>query len=530
MEQTMDADVVIVGAGPNGLLTACELALAGVRTVVLERSATPESSRRANGLVGRVVQALDQRGLYERFGGRGVPRPVPYFQFGALGLDMTELADNSLYALPIPQRHMQRLLTERATELGVEIRPGHGFVALRQDEERVTVGVEADSGPYEMAARFLVGADGGHSAVRKACGIGFPGVTDRNSAGRSGRVVIPAPFAVTDTGELDIPGLGRLRPTSFTRTETGLFAFGMFQPGVYLVSTSEWGAETPEREDWTWQSITLDELAASLQRVLGVEIPMTAPPEGLDARRTTTTNSRQADRYRHGRVFLVGDAAHVQSSVGGPGLNLGMLDALNLGWKLAAAVHGWAPPGLLASYHDERHPVGERVLMASRAQTALLAPGPNVTALRQVFDELLRSPSAVGHISDLMSGADTRYDVDPCDDTHELAGRAIPDLPLLTATGATRVAEVLRNGRPVLVDLAGRVDLTAVADGWACRVDVLSAPTPEPPADAVLVRPDGHVAWAGSNPDGLAAALLTWFGDPLRDQGSATHTGAVPHR
>jgi hypothetical protein len=229
-------------------------------------------------------------------------------------------------------------------------------------------------------------------------------------------------------------------------------------------------------------------------------------------------------------VFLVGDAAHVQSSVGGPGLNLGMLDALNLGWKLAAAVHGWAPPGLLDSYHSERHPVGERVLMASRAQTALLAPGPGVTALRQVLDELLRSPSTVGHISDLMSGADTRYAVDPRSDTHELAGRPIPDLPLLTATGATRIAEVLRTGRPVLVDLAGRGDLAAIAAGWACRVDVLAASTPEPPADAVLVRPDGHVAWAGSNPDGLAAALLTWFGDPSRERGSAAHTGAVPRR
>jgi 2-polyprenyl-6-methoxyphenol hydroxylase-like FAD-dependent oxidoreductase len=512
----MDTDVVIAGAGPNGLLTACELAQAGVRTVVLERLAEPASSRRANGLVGRVVEALDQRGLYERFGGSGIPRPVPHFQFGALGLDMTELADNSLYALPIPQRRMELILAERAAELGVEIRRGHEFVALQQDDESVTVTVHADTGPYELAARFLVGADGGHSPVRKACGIGFPGVTERNSFSRSGRVVIPQPFAVPDTGELDMPGLGRLRPATFTRTENGLFAFGMFQPGVHLVSVFEWGEETPEREDWSWQSITLDELAEALHRVLGVEIPVTAPPEGLEGRRTTTTNSRQAERYRHGRVFLVGDAAHVQSSLGGPGLNLGLLDALNLGWKLAAAVHGWAPPELLDTYNSERHPVGERVLMASRAQSALIGPGPNVTALRQVLSELLRSPETVRHLSDLMSAADTRYDTIGGPARHELAGRRLPDLPLRSATGPKRVAEVLRAARPVLLDLAGRDDLAAVAAGWAGRVDVLPATTPQPPADAVLVRPDGHVAWVGADAEGLTDALLTWFGEPAR--------------
>nr|MBA3907810.1 FAD-dependent monooxygenase [Pseudonocardiales bacterium] len=476
----MDTDVVIAGAGPNGLLTACELALAGVRTVVLERSAEPESSRRANGLVGRVVEALDQRGLYERFGGRGAPRPVPYFQFGALGLDMTALEGNSLHALPIPQRRMELLLAERAAELGVEIRRGHEFVALRQCDDRVTVSVDAETGPYEVSARFLVGADGGHSPVRKACGIDFVGMTDRGSAGLSGRVVIPAQFAAPDTGELDIPGLGRLRPATFTRTETGLFAFGLFQPGVHLVSVVEWGAETAAREDWSWQPSTLDELAAAMHRVLGVDIPVTAPPEGPDVRRTTTTNSRQADRYRHGRVFLVGDAAHVQSAVGGPGLNLGMLDALNLGWKLAADVHGWAPPWLLDTYQAERHPVGERVIISSRAQMALLGPGPNVTALRHVFDELLRSPENVRHISDLMSGADTRYDSPHDRAPHDLAGRWMPDLHLRTATGPTRVAEVLRAGCPVLFELAGRDDLSAAASRWAGRVDVVTATTPQP--------------------------------------------------
>ncbi|HEY0816495.1 MAG TPA: FAD-dependent monooxygenase, partial [Pseudonocardia sp.] len=363
-------------------------------------------------------------------------------------------------------------------------------------------------------------ADGGHSAVRKASGIGFPGVTDRNVVSRSGRVVIAAPFTVPGCGELDIPGLGRLRPATFTRTETGLLAFGMFQPGVHLVSVIEWSEETPEREDWTWQPIMLDELAAALHRVAGVHIPVAAAPGGAEARRTTTTNSRQADRYRHGRVFLVGDAAHVQSAVGGPGLNLGMLDALNLSWKLSADVHGWAPPWLLDSYHTERHPVGERVIMSSRAQLALLGPGPNVSALRQVFAELLRSGANVRHLSDLMSGADTRYDtgLDTADPArHDLVGRPLADLPLHTATGPTRVNEVLRAGHPVLLDLAGRADLEAVAAAWAGRVDVVTATTPRPPADAILLRPDGHVAWAGRDADALSAALRTWCGRPVLD-------------
>jgi 2-polyprenyl-6-methoxyphenol hydroxylase-like FAD-dependent oxidoreductase len=423
-----------------------------------------------------------------------------------------------LHALPIPQLRLQELLTERALELGVEIRRGHELVALRQDQAQVTLSVRGPDGPYDLAARYLVGADGGHSFVRKACGIGFPGVTTRDSVGRSGRVVVAAPYVVPGNGELDVPGTGRLRPTTFTRTETGLFAFGMFQPGVHLVSAVEWGAEPgEEQDDWTWQEIGIDELAAAVHRVLGVEIPLSAPPEGAAARRTTTSNSRQADRYRDGRVFLVGDAAHVHSGVGGPGLNLGMLDAVNLGWKLAAAVQGWAPAGLLDTYHAERHPVGERVIMQSRAQTALLAPGPEVTALRQVFEELLRSPSNVRHVSDLMSGADTRYDMaGDGSASHALTGRWLPDLDLDTSDGPTRVAEVMRTARPVLLDLAGHTDLVEVAAGWADRVDTLSAKTPEPPAEGVLVRPDGHVAWAGADPDGLRAALGTWFGEPLR--------------
>jgi 2-polyprenyl-6-methoxyphenol hydroxylase-like FAD-dependent oxidoreductase len=495
-------NVVIAGGGPNGLLTACELALAGVRPIVLERLPEPSSAPKANGMVGRVVQALDYRGLTERLGGESPPRPVPHFQFGALALDMAELQGNALYALPVPQRRIEEVFTERARELGVELRRGHELVGFQQHADHVSIEIEGLDGRYRLDARYLVGADGGHSMVRKISGIGFPGLTDRGFASHTGIVAIDVP-----EGELlDVPGIGRLRQATFTRTETGLFVYLMTGPGRCRIATIEWGAE-PDAEDS--REISFDELRAAVRRVLGTDLPMSAPSEGGWARRLSGSNSRQADRYRQGRILLLGDAAHVHSALGGPGLNLGLQDALNLGWKLAAEINGWAPPGLLDTYESERHPVGARVLMHSRAQLALIAPGQNVTALRQLMEELLRSQANVRHIADLMAGADTRYETGV--NGHDLAGRWMPDLPLHTADGPTRVAEVMRTGRPVLLDLAG-TGLGAAAEGWSDRVDVLHATTPEPPADAVLVRPDGHVAWAGSDSERLQAALKVWFG------------------
>ena len=510
-------DVLIAGGGPNGLLMACELALAGVRPIVLEHLAERPVMPKANGLVGRVVQALDYRGLYELFSGSTTaPVAVPAFQFGALPLDLSTLDGHALYAQPIPQRRMEELLEKRAHELGVEIRRGHRLTGLSQDDDLVTVDVEGPDGDYRLTAQYLVGADGGHSTVRKTCGIGFPGVTEQGFVTRTAQVSVDASAVVAGTGELEVAGVGRFRPTTFTRTETGMFVFGMFQPGLYRVAVFE--SVPPGSEPDDSEPLSLDELREAVRRVVGGELPMSEPVGGepVALRRTTGANSRQADRYREGRVFLVGDAAHVHSGVGGSGLNLGMQDVLNLGWKLAAAVHGRAPVGLLDTYQAERLPVGRRVIMHTRAQTALLAPGANVTALRELFGELLRESDNVRHIADLMAGADIRYDMRTAS-KHPLVGGWMPDLALRKGN---RVAEVLRPGRPVLLDLAGRADLADVARGWVdvARgwVDVVSDSVEgEAPAEAVLVRPDGYVAWA-AGPEGTAdelrGALRTWFG------------------
>jgi 2-polyprenyl-6-methoxyphenol hydroxylase-like FAD-dependent oxidoreductase len=507
----MSVDVVIIGGGPNGLLTACELALGGVRPVVLERLAERPTRPKANGLVGRVVQALHYRGLYERLARN--PRPpwaVPQFQFGALTLNLSILDDNPLFILPIPQRELEAALEERAHELGVEIRRGHELVRLSQTEDGVVVDVAGPDGAYQISARYLVGADGAHSQVRKQSGIGFPGLTDDRFVGRTGQVAILPPVALPGSGELEVAGFGRLRPATFTRTDKGLFAYGMFQPGIYRVSVHEWDSEPlPDSDD-----MPIEELRGAVRRVLGGDVPMVVPPDGRPAAltRLSSGNSRQADRYREGRVFLVGDAAHVHSGIGGPGLNLGMQDAINLAWKLAAVICGDAPERLLDTYQSERFPVCERVLMSTRAQTALIGPGAQITALRQLFDELLTDRGTIRHIAELMAGADVRYDMGEQGPVHPLTGGWMPNLVL--DNGKT-VADLMHRGRGVLLNLAGRAELTTD------RVDVVSATAKDAPADAVLIRPDGYVAWAGDTPEGLGKALDTWFGGALSPSGRA---------
>ena len=506
-------EVVVSGAGPNGLMVACELALAGVRPVVLERLPGPSDEPKANGLVGQVVRMLDMRGLYGRFTGSDEP-PKPMYEwiFSGMRVPLFGTSGNPMYGLPMQQPRLVRLLAERAGELGVDVRWGHELIGVEPVSHGVTVTVASGDGTYGLDASYLVGADGGRSTVRKLAGIDFPGYTS-DTVARIAHVSLPDEIR-SATGGIDVPGFGNLQ-WGHNRLDNGGFIFAEMEPGRPMVGTIEFDQSADDSTP-----MTLDELRDSARRVLGVDLPVDVPAgDGPHAmRRIAGQNTRQADRYRVGNIFLVGDSAHVHSAMGGPGLNLGLQDAMNLGWKLAATVNGWAQADLLDTYHSERFPVGERVMMQSMSQTALFGPGPEIGALRRLFAELLQLPGVGAHMAHLLAGSDVRYDTG---DTHPLSGRLVPEV---TLGDGRRVAELLRHGRPVLLDLGGRVN--EVARGWADRVDVVVSTTDDVDARALLIRPDGYVAWAADafESDDLArlhAALHRWFGE--RSSGHLRH-------
>jgi 2-polyprenyl-6-methoxyphenol hydroxylase-like FAD-dependent oxidoreductase len=498
-----EVSVVISGAGPNGLMLACELALAGVRPVVLERLSEPSDEPKANGLVGQVVRMLDMRGLYQRFTGSDEPpKPLHEWIFSGMSVRLFGVSDNPMYALMMGQPQLVRLLDERARELGVDVRWGHELIGLESRSDGVKVSVSTPAETYTLDAAYLVGADGGRSTVRKLAGIDFPGHTS-NTVARIAHVSVPDEMHTPDGG-IDVPGIGPL-PFGHNRLDRGGFIYAAFERDRPMVGTIEFDQYADEA-----QPMTIDELRDSARRVLGVDLPVEPPPgAGPHAlRRIAGQNTRQADRYREGNIFLLGDSAHVHSAMGGPGLNLGLQDAMNLGWKLAAAVNGRAPADLLDTYQSERYPVGERVMMHSMSQTALFGPGPEITALRRLFNELLQLPSVAEHMAHLLAGSDVRYDVGS---DHPLAGRLTPELIL---DDGRRVAELLHSGRPVLLDLCGRVG--EAATGWTDRVDVVVGRT-DLVACAMLIRPDGYVAWAADtfgqdDRACLRAALQRWLG------------------
>ncbi|MEU3270169.1 FAD-dependent monooxygenase [Saccharomonospora sp. NPDC006951] len=522
----MITDVVIVGGGPNGLMLACELALAGVRPIVLERLPEPSEEPKANGLLGQVVRMVDHRGLYRRLSGSEQP-PQPnsgYFMFGAMGLDLSMLEDSPVYALPVPQRKIVRILEERALELAVDVRRGHEVVHVSQDDDAVTVEVAGPEGAYELRARYLAGADGAHSVTRKLSGIGFPGVTYDRMTVRSAHAAVPAEWVDSATGVLNVPGYGAVAPFLPHRTERGGFSYAPLPGHPPLISTTEW--DQPESDT----PMSLGELRASVRRVLGFDVPLGRPDgEGPHVlRRLTGGNTRLAERFSDGRVFLIGDAAHVYSATGGgPGLNLGLQDAVNLGWKLAAAISGSAPSGLLDSYASERRAAASRMVLNAQAQSVLIAPGDDVTGLREVFGELLRDRNTVRRLAELTSGADVRYDMGEAD-RHPLVGRFAPSMQLRTTTGTVRLAELTRTARPLLLDLTEDASLAGTLPEWHDQVDIVTA-GPEPGAPtALLLRPDCYVAWATTQPrpgaadqQALRAALRRWIRpgsspDPVR--------------
>jgi 2-polyprenyl-6-methoxyphenol hydroxylase-like FAD-dependent oxidoreductase len=498
-------DVVIAGAGPNGLMVACELALAGVRPVVLERLAAPSDEPKANGIVGQVIRLLDMRGLYQRFtGSEDPPHPVYQWMFSGLSVPLSGVRDNPMYALMMPQPRLVRMLDDRARELGVDVRWGHELIGVESHSDGVKVSISTPDETYTLETTYLVGSDGGRSAVRKLAGIDFPGHTS-NTVARIAHVRVPDEMLTAD-GALDVPGVGPL-PFGHNRLDRGGLVYAPFERDRQMIGTIEFDENADESEP-----MTLDELRDSARRVLGVDLPIEPPvgdgPHAL--RRIAGQNSRQADRYRSGNIFLVGDSAHVHSAMGGPGLNLGLQDAMNLGWKLAAAANGWAPNELLDTYQSERYTVGERVMMHSMSQTALFGPGPEIAALRELFNELLQLPSVAEHMAHLLAGSDVRYEVG---DEHPLSGLLVPDLEL---DDGRRIAELLHEARPVLLDLSGGT-LAPSGAGWADRIVVINGTIAGEPFAGMLLRPDGYVAWAADTSEtadmhGLCAALERWLG------------------
>jgi len=482
--------VVIAGGGPTGLMLAGELALAGVDVAVVERRATQElDGSRSRGLYARTIEVLDQRGIADRFVSQGPV--VQRAGFSGTVLDISDLPTRHNYVLALPQERFEEILSGWVTELAVPIYREREVTGFAQDGTGVDV--ELSDGQW-LRAEYLVGCDGGRSLIRKAAGIEFPGWDPSITS------------LIAEVEMVEEPEWG------IRYDDQGTQAMGRLEGGnrvrVGVVVSRRYAGDTGEP--------TLQDLSEALIAVWGTDYGVHSPT--WISRFTDMT--RQAASYRDGRVLLAGDAAHVHYPVGGQGLQVGVQDAVNLGWKLAQVVSGTSPEGLLGTYHVERHPVAARVLRTTMAQTALTRSDPRIDALRDTMAELLGLDEPRKWIGAMMSGLDIHYDLG---EGHPLLGRRMPDLDLVTADGPLRVFTLLHQARPVLLNLGepGGLDITP----WADRVRLVDADYPGPwelpvlgpvtaPA-AVLIRPDGYVAWAGdpAHP-GLDEALTTWFGLP----------------
>src|SRR3954453_5029966 len=477
--------VVVAGGGPTGLMLAAELKLAGVDVAVVERRMTQEvEGSRAGGLHARTIEELDQRGVAERFLSEGTPMQVA--AFAMIPLDISDFPTRHNYGLALRQSRYEEILADWVNELGVTFYRGRDVTDVTPNEDWVDLALSTGQ---RLSAQYLVGCDGGRSLVRKKAGIDFPGWDPSTSA-------LIAEVQVSEEPEL-----------GFRMDDKGVHAIGPIGDGrMRMVIRDEQVVSNGEP--------TLADLSAALISVRGTDYGVHSPT--WISRFTDMT--RQAATYRKGRVLLAGDAAHIHWPVGGQGLNIGVQDAVNLGWKLAQVVKRQSPDALLDSYHEERHPIAARVLQNTMAQTTLQRSDPRTDAVRNTLSDLLSMDEPRKRFAAMMSGLDIRYDLG---EGHPLLGRRMPDLDLSTSRGSVRVYTLLHQARPVLLNFGRPASIDA--GQWAARVDVVQASYDgswELPVigsvtapSAVLIRPDGYVAWVGDAPgEGLHEALTKWLG------------------
>jgi 3-(3-hydroxy-phenyl)propionate hydroxylase len=477
--------VVIAGGGPTGLMLAGELALARIDVAIVERRATQDlPSSRGRGLHARTIEVLDQRGIADRFLSRGQTMQVA--SFATFPLDISDFPTRHPYGLALLQTHTERILADWVAELGVPTYRAREVTGFAQDQAGVDLTL---SDGQTLHAQYLVGCDGGRSLVRKQAGIEFPGWDASTS------------FLIAEVEMAEEPAYGMRRDAN------GLHAIGKHEDGKRV------GLVLQEPQVREGDAPTLDELRAELVAAYGTDFAV----HGVTFLSRFTDAARQAASYRERRVLLAGDAAHVHSPVGGHGLNLGVQDAVNLGWKLAQVVHGTSPESLLDTYQAERHPIAARILRTNMAASALGRIDERTKAVNETLAELLKMDEPRKRYAAMTSGLGIHYDLGP---GHPLLGRRMPDLDVVTTDGARRVFTLLHDARPILLELGepvldiapwtDRVRHVAARHDGAWELPALGAvvaPT------AALIRPDGHVAWVGDGTDrGLREALVTWFG------------------
>jgi 3-(3-hydroxy-phenyl)propionate hydroxylase len=475
--------VIIAGGGPTGLMLAGELALAGVDVAVVERRANQElEGSRAGGLHARTIEVLDQRGIADRFVAEGQIVPVAHF---VIPLDLGDFPSRHNYVLALWQTHIERILAAWVEALPVTFYRSREVTGFAQDDEGVDVAL---SGGGSLRGRYLVGCDGGRSVIRKHAGIEFPGWDASVSYLIAEGEMASEPAWGVRHGDKGVNGIGKHEDGKRVR--------------VVLIEDEVRQGDAP----------TVDDLRAALVAVYGTDYGV----HDVSWLSRFSDMTRQAAAYRERRVLLAGDAAHVHSPAGGQGLNTGVQDAVNLGWKLAQVVRGISPESLLDTYHAERHPVGARVLASTMAMTALQRGDDRTKALQETMSEMLKMDEPRKRYAAQVSGLDIHYDLG---EGHPLLGRRMPDLDVVVEGGPRRVFTWMHSARPVLLDLGARVDIApwtdrvqhveARYDGvWELPViGAVAAP------DAVLIRPDGYVACVGV--EGLHDALTTWFGEPV---------------